>query len=187
MNKKFYLGLSVFFIAVVSRLLPHYPNFTPIESIALFGGTYLAYKKLSYILPLVALYLTDIILNNTLLRSFFPDQEGFIWFSDYMIYSFIAIIGIAFIGRLIRKKVKPTTVLIGAGGSSVLFFIISNFGVWLSSPIYSKSVSGLIECYTMALPFFRNSFLSTIVFSAVLFGIYEIALNRYFKSESSVA
>ena len=187
MNKKFYLGIGIFFVAVISRLIPHYPNFTPIESIALFGGTYLAYKHLSYILPLVALYITDIILNNTILRSYFPDQEGFIWFSDYMIYSAVAIIGIALIGKYIRKKIKPTTVLLGAGASSILFFIVSNFGVWISSPLYSKTLLGLVECYTMAIPFFTNSLLSTLVFSSVLYGIYEIIVNRYFDSASSMA
>ncbi len=187
MNKKFYLGLGMFCVAVVSRLIPHYPNFTPIESIALFGGTYLAYKQLSYILPLVALYITDIILNNTLLRSYFPDQEGFIWFSDYMIYSAVAIVGIAMIGKWIRKRVKPSIVLFGAGASSLLFFIVSNFGVWISSPMYSKTITGLVECYTMAIPFFTNSLLSTLVFSSVLFGMYELILNRYFGSASSIA
>ena len=186
MSKRLILGIGIFVVAAVSRMIPHYPNFTPIESIALFGGAYLTVRHFSYLLPLIAIYLTDLILNNTLLRSYFPEEQGIIWFSDYMIYTGLAIVGIALIGKMIRNKIKPVNVLLASFSGSVLFFLVSNFGVWMHSVTYSKSWEGLLQCYAMALPFFRNSLVSGILFSAVLFGVYELISTKVLVTEKSV-
>jgi hypothetical protein len=180
MNKKHskHMTIAIFTIAVVSRLLPHAPNFTPVESIALFGGVFFMNKFKRILLPIIALYLTDLILNNTILRVYFTNQEGFIWVSDYMLWNAISILGIVFIGYYLSKKVNILNIGISAIGASLLFFFISNIGVWFSSPMYTKDLQGLYSCFVLGLPFFRTSVISTVVFSYILIGGFYWATYR---------
>jgi len=174
-------------VAAMIRLLPHMPNFTPVEGITLFGAAYLSRKHLAYILPIITLYLTDLIINNTVARSFFADQEGFIWFSDYMIFNVLALIIIAFVSRPILTKVNYYTVPLAAVSSSVLFFAVSNFGVWITSHgAYTKDLQGLMACFTAALPFFRTSLASTFLFTAVIFAAFEFFQKTSVVTRSSV-
>lgn len=177
MSRKNLLASGLLFIAVVSRVIPHIPNFTPIESIALFSGAYLASRKLSFMLPIIGIYIADLILNNTIYRSFYPEDVAFIWISGYMLWTFIAMGGIILLGRILKTRLKPLNVIGFSVLGSVLFFIVSNFGVWLGGITYPKNITGLIECYTLALPFFRNSLLSNVVFTIVLFGSMEWILR----------
>jgi hypothetical protein len=166
-------------VAGVARIVPHIPNFTPVEGVTLFGAAYLGRKYPGWLLPVLMLYVTDLILNNTVNRAFFPEQEGWIFFSDYMIYVWISIVLISVAGAYILAKVNAGRVLGAALLSSVLFFAVTNFGVWLhSTTLYSKDLSGLIQCYIAAWPFFRTSLLSNILFVTILFGGYEI-LKKY--------
>lgn len=180
MNKKHsgIITLTIFIIAVISRLIPHAPNFTPIESIALFAGVFFANGFIRIFLPLVALYVTDLILNNTILRIFFTEQEGIIWFSDYMIWNTLSILGIILIGYHLSKKITVGTIGLSAVVASVLFFSITNLGMWISSPIYTKDFQGLYYCFVAALPFFRTSLISTLVFSYVLIGGFYWVSSR---------
>ena len=187
MDKKNILPIGLMLVAFVCRLIPHIPNFTPIESIALFGGVYLASKRLSFLLPIVAIYFSDLILNNTLYRIYFPDTEGIVWISSYMIWTFIAVIGIVLFGQILKNRLKPYTIIGFSFLSSILFFIVSNFGAWAGSLIYPKSILGLMECYTAAIPFFINSLLSNVVFTIALFGLYELLSRKvyFFQKYSS--
>ncbi len=173
------LAIGLLVIAVVSRVIPHIPNFTPIESIALFSGAYLASKRLSFILPIIGIYLADLVLNNTIYRSFFPDSESFIWISGYMVWTFISMLGIIGLGHLLKNRLKPINILGFSVLGSVMFFIVSNFGAWAGSTVYPKSITGIMECYTMAIPFFRNSLLSNLMFTAILFGSMEFMFKPW--------
>jgi len=166
------ITLVIFIIAVFSRLLPHAPNFTPIEAIALFAGAFFMNRYVKFLLPIVALYLVDLILNNTLLRGFYPHETGIVWYSEYMLWNFIAIIGIVIIGKLLTKNISVLNIGLTAITASILFFTLSNIGVWISSPLYVKDFQGLISCFVAALPFFRTSLLSTLAFSYILIGGY---------------
>ncbi len=177
-NKNTILAGGILLIAVLGRLIPHTSNFTPVESVALFAGAYLSARYFAFLLPLVVLYITDLFLNNTILRAFYAADDGFIWYKNYMLYSAVSLIVIVAIGSLIKGKIKMWTVGLGAISGSLLFFLVSNFGVWIHSTIYPKTVTGLVECYTLALPFLRNSILSTVLFTAVLFGMYELAKRK---------
>lgn len=176
-NNSKIITLTIFIIAVFSRLIPHAPNFTPIEAIALFAGVFFTSGIARILLPLAALYITDLILNNTILRVYFTETEGFIWFSDYMLWNALSIIGIILIGYYLARKVSLSTIGVSAILASLLFFFISNIGVWISSPIYSKDLQGLYTCFLAAIPFFRTSVLSTLVFSYVLIGGYHWVLS----------
>ena len=164
MRNKDILPIGLVVIAIVSRIIPHLPNFTPVESIALFSGAYILRNKLAYLIPILGIYLGDLLLNNTVYRSFYPAEEGVIWISGYMIWTFVAMAGIILLGIQLKHKLSALRVIGFSLTGSILFFLVSNFGVWAGSVVYPKSMAGLIECYTLALPFFRNSLLSQITF-----------------------
>ena len=133
--------IALIFLAVVTRLLPHPPNFTPIAGMALFAVNRFSDKKIAFLLPIVCMILTDI----------------FIGFHSITPFVYISIIGISCIGYF-SKKINNVAIL----KSSLLFFFISNFGVWLLG--YPNTISGFISCYTLALPFLINTVLGDFFF-----------------------
>lgn len=163
--------------AIIYRVLPHPPNFAPITGVALFGGAVFSRKWLALLIPFVALYMGDLIINNTIARSFFADVQGFVWFSPYMIFNFLAFGLIVFVGYVGIKKLSFARVIGGALGASLLFFIITNFGSWLTSGFYPRTLTGLIECFVAAIPFFQSTLLGDMVFTFIMFGSYMIAMN----------
>jgi hypothetical protein len=159
---KFLFAAGLIVVAAFTRLVPHYPNFTAVGAIALFGGTYLTNKKLAFIVPALAMLLTDLIIG------FHPTM----W-AVYLSFGLIVLIGLQ-----IAKNKKVTTIFLATISSSVLFFVITNFAQWLSDPFYAKTGAGLAQCYTMAIPFFSNTALGDMFYVAVLFGVYELAANK---------
>ena len=155
--------LLIIFFAVLLRLVPHVPNFAPISAMALFGGAYLN-KKYALIVPLTAMFVSDLFLgfHNTIL----------------FVYGSFLLIGL--IGIWLRKHISLRNIFIAALFSSFLFFMITNFGVWLWGNLYPKNFSGLIQCYFFALPFFRNTILGDLFYTGVFFGSYELIL-KFFK------
>lgn len=171
MNKKSILivtGLIVF--AALTRLLPHAYNFTPLGAIALFGAAYFTEKRWALIIPLLAFWMSDLLLNNITYAAYY---DGFTWLTSGMLYTYGSIAMIVVLGYYLLKKITFGRVLGGALGASVIFFIVSNFGVWVSSSMYPLSIEGLIACYTAAIPFFHYTIAGNVVYSAVLFGSYE--------------
>lgn len=168
------IGSMLILIAAMMRLLPHPANFTPIAAIALAGGVYLD-KRFAIVIPLVALMLSDVFL-------------GFHYTIPFVYGSFV-LIGI--LGLWLRSHKKPLPVLGITFLSSVLFFIITNFGVWLTGGgwNYPRSVQGLIECYILAIPFFWKTVLGDLVFVGVLFGMFEVAeyFIRIYKKRTAEA
>ena len=147
-------GLILF--AALSRVLPHPVNVAPIAALALFGAVYLE-KKHAFLIPLIALLLSDYVIGF---------YSGMIW-----VYTSFA--AISCIGLWLRNH-RGTVQTIGASlTSSVLFFVVTNFGVWVSSTLYSQSFSGLVQCYVAAIPFFRNTLIGDGVYVTTLFGIFE--------------
>ena len=153
--------ISLIFLAVITRLLPHPPNFTPITGIALFAVNSFADKKLAFLLPLLCMIVTDF----------------FIGFHSIVPFVYLSIVGISCIGY-VSKKISSVTIL----KSSLLFFIISNFGVWLVG--YPNSIAGFLACYTMALPFFVNTILGDFFFYYVLNFSFSKIENRFLASVS---
>lgn len=144
--------------AAFSRLLPHPLNFTPITAMALAGGVYLD-KKLALLLPIAALILSDLFLG------FYPIL--------FFVYGSFLVIGL--IGLWLKSHKKPLPILGATIFSSILFFVVTNFGVWIVGPeMYPKTLAGLSECYVAAIPFFRNTVLGDMVYTGVLFGMFEL-------------
>lgn len=157
-TNKVILASLLVLAAVFSRLIPHPPNFTPIAATALFGGAYFNDKKLSFAIPLIALFLSDLILG---LHTLLP-----------VVYACFALI--VLIGFRLRENKSVTKVGIAAISSSVIFFIVTNFGVWLIGSYYSKTIEGLTACYVAAIPFFQNSLSGDLFYTGVLFGGFEL-------------
>lgn len=173
MNKRnFFLASFIVVVAASLRLIPQPPNFSPIGAIALFSGAIFISKVWKYILPIAILYFSDFMLNNGLLRTWFSESEGLVFFSQYMIPNYIAFVLAIIIGHLFIKKITVSRVLGGAISFSVVFFLISNFGVWLSTPTFTKDFAGLTSAYIAGWPFFQNTIAGNLVYCTILFGSY---------------
>ena len=179
---RFLVGMILF--TVVLRLFPYilnrffdvsidpktttYPwNFSPMFAICLFGAAFYQEKRWSYLVPLCAYLLGDLgigVLSGNMRFAFYSNQP--------VVYGSMALM--ITLGFYLRNNRTVWTVggtgLLGA----TLFFLITNFGVWALSTTYTKDVSGLLDCYVMAIPFFRNSLLSTAFFSMVLFSRFAL-------------
>ena len=163
--------LTLIVIAGLSRLLPHPPNLTALGAMALFGGAALTSKVLRIALPLFALFITDLIINNTV----FASSEGFTLFYPGAIWTYVAIGSIALLSPLIISKLSVKNIAVGSIMASVVFFIVSNFGVWTTGILYPMTLEGLTTCYVAAIPFFGNTLGGDVLFSGVLFGGFYLA------------
>ena len=166
-SKKTYSLLSLQFIIililVISRLLPHPPNFTPIISAAILCGFFFSSWIAGLFLILLSMFLTDLLLGFH--TNMFFVYSSFIVISCYSNY---------FIKHLIAKNTYLHCVV-----SSLIFFIISNFGVWVTGNLYPKNIYGLYECYLMAVPFFSNTIISTIIFTYLYFFFNSSFLKKF--------
>jgi hypothetical protein len=156
LSKKQIVIIAFMLLAVLFRLLPHLPNFTPITAIAMFGGLYFTNKTMAYLVPLFIMVMSDL----------------FLGFHTISIFVYAAFILVSFIGTR-TKKPSVFTILL----SSISFFIVTNFGVWLIG--YPKTWTGLVECYTLAIPFFRNSLLGDFFYSGVMILGFNYVQKKY--------
>jgi len=144
--------------AAAMRLVPHPANFAPLGAMALFSGAYLGRRALAFAAPLGALLLSDLILG------FYPGM-----LVQYVSVALVVLLGSGVLGRITALRVGGAAV-----ASSVLFFALTNFGVWLLSGMYPQTLSGLAACYVAAVPFFQNTVAGDLFFSAALFGGFAL-------------
>ncbi|MBK6930779.1 MAG: hypothetical protein IPH12_07825 [Saprospirales bacterium] len=171
---KFRLAIFLILIAAVSRLFPHPPNFTPLAAIGLFGVAHLERRWLAWAVPFAALFVSDLLLNNVLYSQYY---EGFVWFTSGWIYlSFALVLAVGW-GLLRRRRISALRVTGASLTASAVFFLVSNFSVWLGGGMYPKTGAGLMACYTAGLPFFSNTLLGDLAFSGILFGGYAWMLR----------
>ena len=175
-NIRFGVLLLLVLFAAFSRLIPHPPNFAPIGAMAMFGAAYFSKKYIALIIPVLAMWLSDIVINNTIYAQYF---EGFTFFYQGFYWTYTAFIIIGIVSFFVLKKVKLKNVVLASFLAALLFFVISNFGVWFSGTLYPKSFGGLINCYIAAIPFFKNTLMGNLVYSFVLFGSFELAQYKY--------
>jgi len=162
-NKRNLVLLTIIVAAAFTRLIPHWPNFTAIGAVALFGGAYFDKKYLSFAVPFAALFVTDLILG----------LHSTMW-AVYLSFALIVVIGFN-----LREQRKLLNIGLSAVAASVLFFLITNFAVWLSSPMYPPTIAGLVESYTLAIPFFHYTLLGNLFYVGVIFGIFEFAKLKF--------
>lgn len=158
-STNFKIAVLLILIGVVFRLFPHEANFAPVAAISLVAGAALG-RKFAIIVPLSIMVITDSIIG-------FYSSIAFTW---------SAFIAIALFGTLFKDSSFVKKALAGSLGASFIFFLVSNLGVWISSGMYTHTLQGLIQCFYMALPFFRATLLSDLFYSVVIFGILTYAV-----------
>ena len=149
--------------AAFTRLIPHYPNFTAIGAVALFGGAYFTKKWLAFIVPLAALFLTDLIIG----------------FYSQMWVVYLSFMLIVVIGMSLQGTKKPGKVILASISASVSFFVITNFVMWYGSSLYPQNFTGIMESYTAAIPFFSYTLLGDLFYVGIMFGVFEIAKAKF--------
>lgn len=164
------LALALIVVGVSFRFLPHAPNFTPVIALALFGAAYLP-RKSAFLVPLGVMLVSDFFIGTY--------RPGLM----LAVYgSLLLIVGAGFyLKKNDNWKTIGLTSLLGAG----FFFLATNFGVWVLTPWYDKSLAGLMECYYLALPFFRNTMVSTLVYSSALFFSYK-AVRQWLQQKKFI-
>ncbi len=153
--------VSLTVAAAVSRLIPHSPNFTPIGAMALFGGAHFHNKRAAFAVPLLAMLVSD-----------FAMGDGIHPLTLFVYVSFALIVGL---GLLIRRRMSALRIGGATLAGSVLFFAITNFGVWLQVGLYPRTLDGLAACYVAAIPFFRNTLAGDATYAVLLFGGFALA------------
>ena len=157
--------------AAMSRLLPHPPNFSPVEAIALFGGAYFASRAWAGLVPLAAMLISDVVLA-ALNGGSYSFANYFASTSFWLVYGCIAVS--TALGFGLRGKVGGARVLGYSLLGSVLFFLVTNFGAWLGSTMYPQNGAGLVAAYAAGIPFFQWTVLGTLFYSALLFGGFAL-------------
>lgn len=171
---KIRFALALVLLAAASRIFPHPDNFSPIAAMGLFGAACFQRRWLVVVVPFAGLFLSDLFLNNVVYKQFYPE---FTWYTSLWIYAAFA--GVMLLGRLmLTDRVRPARVAGASLLASALFFLVTNFSVWLESGMYSKTAAGLLGCYAAGLPFLTNTVLGDLCFSAILFGTYAWATRR---------
>lgn len=160
--------------AVVTRLAPHPPNFSPVFGALLFGGACLK-KRDSIWFPVVLLAASDYLLTTQIYG------EHFGW--TYLI-EWLGFAAVALMGWRLRDRFSLSKVLAASLAGPAAFYVISNLGAWLGGHLYPRTWEGLAACYVAAIPFFGNSLGASVLFTGVLFGGYEFYRR---KSEARMA
>jgi len=165
MNKpRFTMLVTLILAAAASRLIPHPPNFTPIAAIALFGGAQFSSKRAAFVVPLAGLFLSDLVF-------------GFYGITPVVYGSFALTVCLGF---WVRHR-SMQRIAFAALASAILFFVLTNFGVWAIDNLYPKTMAGLADCYVAAIPVHRYMLLGNLLYSALLFGGFALAENRFIR------
>ena len=153
------LALIIISFGILSRIVMHTPNFTPVLSLAFLGGIYLKGRQ-ALLVPLALMVISDF----------------FIGFHDVMFFTWGSIVLISVLGLWLKEKKSFVAVSGGSIASALIFFIVTNFGAWLT--LYPHTVVGLRQCYILAIPFFRSTLVGSVAYSLVFYTAYEWALKR---------
>ena len=167
------LLIGMILLAALSRLLPHPPNFSPIEAVALFGGAYFAQRSTALWIPLAAMFLSDLalgLINGGIYSEYFLNA-GFVLV--YLCIALSTLLGFRLRGRVTAVRVAGYSLL-----GSLLFFLVTNFGTWLGSTMYPHSGAGLVAAYVAGIPFFQNTVGGTLFYAALMFGSFAYLRQR---------
>ncbi|MDX2133823.1 MAG: DUF6580 family putative transport protein [Saprospiraceae bacterium] len=178
---KIRLVLALLLLAALMRILPHWPNFTPLAAMGLFGAALLERKWMAFAATFLALFLSDLVLNNVVYAQYY---DGFVWFTSwwqYLSFGLVVLLG----SSMLSHNRNWGRIGLTAAGSSLVFFLVSNFSVWVESGMYPKNTAGLLACYTAGLPFLAPTVLGDLFYTAVLFGGFSLVYNRLTRMPSA--
>lgn len=160
-------------LAIAARFIPGAANFSPLYAGLLFAGVYLK-KRDSIWFPILLVAGSDMLVNALLYHLSFQWMQSLNW---------LAFAAIVLVGWWLQKRVTVRNVLIASVAGPSVFFLISNFAVWLSGGLYPPTFGGLEACFAAAIPFYGNSLISGVLFSGILFGAYEYYLRKAHSQE----
>lgn len=170
MQKEMKLITGMILLGALARLIPHPANFTPIGAMALFGGCYIANKRLACLIPMASMLISDILLQIIYGNGFHSEMP---W-----VYGSIALI--TALGFLLRGREQRQTIMVASLTGSLLFFFITNFGSWTQG-YYGYTGSGLLNCYVAAIPFFRGTVMGDLFYNLLFFGSFAL-IRRFVPS-----
>jgi len=162
LSPKFYLVVTMIIAGAMMRLIPHWPNFTPIAAIALFGGTFLKRKEMAFLIPIAAMLVSDLVIgfHSTMLPVYL---------------SFIAIVGL---GLILQRRLTIMNTISASLTASVIFYLVTNFASWTSGMMpYPMNAAGLMQSYIAGLPFLFNGIMGDLFYTSVLFGAVYVITN----------
>jgi hypothetical protein len=168
-NHRLVLAILLVVFGTVMRVLPHPWGLTPIGAVALFSGACFDRKRWSFVIPLVALFISD-----TVLEVF--TGNGFHSLMPVIYGAFAAIVGM---GMLLGDR-RQSVIAVGSGAfaGATFFYIVSNFAMWAISDVYPKTAQGLITCYIAGIPYYGTGLFADLLYSALLFGTFVWAERR---------
>ena len=175
MSPKISIIFFTVFAVAMSRIIPHWPNVTAVAAIAIFGGATLRNSLAAVLIPLSAIFLSDLIINNVFYAEYY---DSFVLFGASSGWIYAAFILMTVISHFSIKSFKVTPIISTTVLSTILFFVLTNFGTWLSSPIYSQDLAGMLLAFEAGLPFVLNSLLSNLFFTGVFFYGYSLATEK---------
>ena len=170
MNKRLLVLTGILVCAALARLLPHPPNMTPIAAMALFGGACFTNRKMAYLLPIAAMLLSDAVLGIT--------RYGTLILLSTQPVVYACILATTAIGQLIKDRRSVWQVGTGTLSGALVFFVVTNFAFWATEGLYPMTGSGLLKCYTAAIPYFQNSLAGDFAFTTLLFGGLALLESR---------
>jgi hypothetical protein len=177
LSPRFLVLAGMILLAALSRLLPHPPNFTPVESMALFGGAWLLDRRLAMLLPLLTMLISDLALAALHGGLYLEHLASAPSLAVYACILLCSLLGFGLRGRVTGPRVLGYSLL-----GAVLFFVVTNFATWLTAdalPGHTACSTGLVPCYVAAIPFFKWTLIGTLFYSALLFGGYALLCRRY--------
>lgn len=175
------LALLLIALASIVRLIPHGWNFTPLSAIGLFGAAYFGARNLGVLIPFVSLFITDLILNNTIYATYF---DGFTWITSWWVYAaYASVVGLGLIFLHGRQATVGRVIAVSLA-ASVSFFLLSNLNTFFETTLYPRNWAGLMTCLTAGLPFFKNTLLGDLVYTGALFGVFEWAKLRFAQPQT---
>jgi hypothetical protein len=155
LSPKMYMIIAMIFAGAMMRLIPHWPNFTPIAAIALFGGSFLKRKDLAFLVPVTAMLLSDLIIG----------------FHSTMLPVYMSFIAIVAFGLVLQSRLTVVNTISASLAASFLFYMVTNFASWTSGLMpYPMNFGGLLQSYIAGLPFLYNGILGDLFYTSVLFG-----------------
>jgi hypothetical protein len=175
-NLRFFVLASLILAAAFSRLVPHLFNFSSLNAICLFGAAKFSKKWQAFLIPITACWVSDLFIINV---SYGHLYGSFTWFYNGFYWQYASYALITFAGLFIFKKTTAARVLSGVLISTVIFFLVTNFGCFPGNPAYPQNISGLMSCYAAGLPFVQGTFLGTLFYSGVLFGTFALLQQRF--------
>jgi len=153
----FFIAAAFIILLIASRFLSLAPNFSPVMAVALFSGVFFANRKIALLIPITAMFVSDLFLglHSTMIGV-------------YLSFGLIALLGMQ------MKQVSVKSVLGNSLLGAIIFFVVTNFAVWVAG-WYGHTFAGLVVCYEMAIPFFRATLASSVLYSGLIFGGFYLA------------